>query len=73
MNRRARLRRLLSRIGRRPVLESAATTLAFLTGLGLVAWGTALVFLPAGLIVGGLQLTAGAVLYARGRRSEKTP
>lgn len=70
MNRRARLRRFLSRIGRRPVLESAATTLAFLAGLALVAAGCALIFLPAGLIVGGAQLTVGAVLYARGRQTE---
>lgn len=61
-----RLRRALRRLGRRPVLENGLTTLAFLAGLGLVALGVALVHLPAGLIVGGAQLAAGAALYARG-------
>jgi len=63
------VRRALRRLGRRAVLESGITTLAFLVGLAMVAGGCALVYLPAGLIVGGLQLTAGSMLYARGRRA----
>lgn len=47
------------------MLENGTTALAFLGGLGMVAYGVALVSLPAGLIVGGAELAAGAALYAR--------
>jgi hypothetical protein len=40
--------------------------LAGIAGGGLVAYGAGLVNLPAGIIVGGLLLLAGAWLSARG-------
>lgn len=43
--------------------------LAFLGGLLLVAVGCGLIFLPAGVIVGGLELAASALLLARGAES----
>lgn len=51
----------------RRMVESVATTLCFVGGLGLVAFGVALIALPAGLIVAGVQLSAVAVLYERGK------
>lgn len=62
----ATLPRLARRISRRMV-ESAATTVCFLGGLALIALGVALVALPAGLIVAGIELACAAVLYERGR------
>ncbi len=59
----ARIRRAL--VARRPAIESAGATLGFLAGLAMVATGVALVHLPSGLIVGGLELAAGSALYAR--------
>lgn len=50
----------------RPRAEGFATAAAFFAGLTLIAYGTALISLPAGLIVGGVLLTAGSLLYARG-------
>ncbi len=47
--------------------ESTAVTLAFVGGLGAVAAGVGLVYLPAGLIVGGLLSSACAGMYAKGR------
>lgn len=38
---------------------------AGLAGAGLIAYGSALVYRPAGFIVGGLLLLAGALLTAR--------
>jgi hypothetical protein len=49
------------------LLEAATTAIAFFGGLGLVALGVAMVYAPAGVIVGGAELTTMAVLYARGR------
>lgn len=45
-------------------------TAAFLIGAALVTSGAALVFLPAGFVVGGLALMLGAVFYVRGSRGE---
>ena len=50
-------------------MESAIVAAVFLAGLALIAVGTALVYLPAGLIVAGAGCTALAVLYERGRRA----
>jgi hypothetical protein len=41
------------RIARRP-----ARLLPGLAGLGLISWGAAMIYLPAGLIVAGLSLLA---------------
>jgi hypothetical protein len=60
--------RLLGRVRRR-MLESAATTLCFAAGLGMIAFGVTLASLPAGFIVGGIELAATAILYERGRGS----
>lgn len=62
------IRRGLGRLGRRPLLEGAAETLAFLGGLALVAVGVGMVFLPAGLVVAGVELAAAAALHARSPR-----
>ena len=61
-----RIRRALRGLGRRPLLENVATTAAFLGGLAMIALGVALVSLPAGIVTGGVELVAGASLYARG-------
>ena len=45
--------------------EAVLVTLAFLGGVALIAAGTALIYLPAGLIASGLFLIAGAVLWVR--------
>lgn len=52
----------------RKSIEGAAASLAFLAGLALVAGGVAMIYLPAGLIVGGVELAAGAALFARGEK-----
>lgn len=44
------------------------TAAAFWAGLALVAVGVALVSLPAGLVVAGVELAAVAVAYERGER-----
>lgn len=46
-----------------------ARDLAGLAGVGLVAYGTWLVYPPAGFIVGGSLMIAGALLLAVGNRS----
>jgi uncharacterized membrane-anchored protein YitT (DUF2179 family) len=48
--------------------EASLLTLAYIGGLGLLAFGVAMIFVPAGLIVGGGASVASAVLYARGRQ-----
>lgn len=45
--------------------ESVLVTAAYVGGLGLLALGVALIYLPAGLIVAGLTSAATSVLYAR--------
>lgn len=40
---------------------------AFVGGLAAIAVGAAIVYLPAGLIVGGVAAVAAAVLYQRGQ------
>lgn len=47
--------------------EGAATAAGFFGGLALVALGVAMLSAAAGVIVGGVELTALAALYARGR------
>jgi len=47
-------------------LQTAGVTAAFLAGCALVAVGAGLVFLPAGLITGGVILIGGSLLFARG-------
>lgn len=39
---------------------------AIIGGAGLIAYGARLVYEPAGFIVGGVLLIAGAILHARG-------
>jgi uncharacterized membrane protein YgdD (TMEM256/DUF423 family) len=63
----ARIRRGIRE--RRTAIEGTVATAAFLAGLALVAFGVALIYLPAGLIVGGVELAAGAALFARGGES----
>lgn len=63
----AALGRVTRHISRR-VVESVATTIVFAGGLALVALGVGMISLAAGLIVGGVQLAAVAVLYERGSR-----
>lgn len=46
-------------------LESLLLTLTFLAGVAAVAVGAGLVYLPAGLIVGGLLAVLCAAGYAR--------
>ena len=46
-------------------LPGITRDLAGLVGAGLVAYGAWLVYSPAGFIVGGLLLIAGAILTAR--------
>ncbi|MEA3042984.1 MAG: hypothetical protein QOH47_822 [Sphingomonadales bacterium] len=41
---------------------------AGLAGAGLVAYGAWLVYAPAGFVVAGLLLLAGALLHARGAK-----
>jgi hypothetical protein len=48
-----------------PTFESAALTAAYTGGLAAIAAGTALVYVPAGVIVGGLLAAGSAVMYAR--------
>jgi hypothetical protein len=60
-----RPRRALGQLGRRPLLEGLATDAALLGGLGMVAFGFALVALPAGFIVGGLLLAGGALVLGK--------
>lgn len=38
------------------VLRGARTALLTLAGFGLIAWGAAMIYLPAGLIAGGASL-----------------
>lgn len=38
-----------------------------LGGSGAIAWGTSLIYMPAGWIVGGLLLVGGGVLLARSK------
>ncbi|MDQ3730304.1 MAG: hypothetical protein M3355_12035 [Actinomycetota bacterium] len=40
--------------------------LAFVVGLALVAAGAGLIYLPAGLIAGGVLLAGGTILHERG-------
>jgi hypothetical protein len=42
--------------------------LVFLVGVGLVTAGAALIFVPAGFLVSGVALIAGAWFYVRGAR-----
>jgi hypothetical protein len=49
-------------------MANALLTAALLGGLLLVAFGAALVNRSAGLIVAGLMLTIGALVYERGRQ-----
>lgn len=46
-------------------MSDALTVAVFVAGLVLVAVGAGMVFLPAGLIVAGVELAAVAVGYAR--------
>lgn len=57
----------LGRAGRLTLREDSLLTSAYVGGLAVAATGVALIFLPAGLIAGGLASAASAVLYARGR------
>lgn len=57
---------MLRRIGAFAVRESTAVSVSFFAGLGLTAVGVGMIYLPAGLITAGLELTAGSALYARG-------
>lgn len=47
------------------LLPTALSDAAGLAGAGLLAYGAALVYLPAGLMTGGALLLAGAWLSAR--------
>lgn len=57
------MKSFLLRVG--AALPSALTDLAGIAGAGLVAYGAALVYEPAGFIAGGAFLLAGAVLRTR--------
>lgn len=58
-------RRALRAARRRALSESALVTAAFVGGLALCAVGVGLIYLPAGLIVGGLELAGAAAAYER--------
>jgi hypothetical protein len=47
-------------------IRGALASLAFLAGLGLIAFGVGMISVPAGLIVAGVEISAAAALYARG-------
>lgn len=47
-------------------LEDALRDLAGIAGVGMVAVGASMIYLPAGLIVGGVLVLVGVVLTARG-------
>lgn len=49
-----------------PGLEALLEILALLGGAVLVAYGTWLIFRPAGFIMAGMLLVAGVILRARG-------
>lgn len=57
------MRRFVSRA--RAALPEALADLAGIAGAGLVSYGAALVYHPAGFIAGGALLVAGAWLSAR--------
>jgi hypothetical protein len=48
------------------LLPAILTDLAGLVGVGLAAYGAWLIYEPAGFIVGGALLIAGALLVSRG-------
>lgn len=50
----------------RKLAELIAPMVAYVAGLGLIAYGCWLVYEPAGLIVGGVLLSASALRYAAG-------
>lgn len=47
--------------------------LIFVVCVALVAVGAGLIFMPAGLIVGGLFGAAGSLYYARGGAGDRSP
>lgn len=49
----------------------AFVAVAFVVGLAAISVGAALIFLPAGLIVGGVLLAGCAALYVRGMAVER--
>lgn len=51
---------------RRERMGDLATVVAFLAGLVMVAAGVALWSVPAGVVVGGVELIVAAVAYERG-------
>jgi len=48
-------------------LQSLLVNAAFVAGLALCATAAGLVYLPAGLLVAGVELAGGAYLYEAGR------
>jgi hypothetical protein len=53
------------RTGLAAFLAEYATDAAGVVGAALIVWGVALIYRPAGLIVAGAVLLAGAWLFAR--------
>lgn len=64
-----RRRRIMESVKRIPVPEpTIVAALCLVAGLATVAIAVAMVYLPAGLFVAGVELAAGAIAYTRGAK-----
>jgi hypothetical protein len=54
-------------------LRDTGPAAAFAGGLGLLCYGLSLIYLPLGIIAGGLVLAGGAILYERQKAKQRRP